>query len=135
MDTAYPQQTQPAENRAAELSPSGGQYTGGDTGDQAPAPGRSAHFGAGVLGHQLGSMGLAQAQANYDSVLPGKYSVGAGGLLSKTENVASSLSTGLSPDDPRSSAYNGTRWTQTSPVGRSASTALSEPQFKQEGEA
>lgn len=107
-----------------------GNYSGGET--TSTAGPRGGNFAAGAMGHAIGSEGLQEAQQRYADLVPKKYTAAADGVLGRTENVASSLSTGLSPSDPRSQVFNGERWTTTSPNGRAQSTALAEPQFQQE---
>ena len=133
MALAYPQANETPQDRASTLSPSGGSYTvdAGRTADGASQ--RQAEFSVGMTSHGLGSASLAQMQDQYAAIVPRRFSAAeqGAGVLAKTENVPSNLTAGGRGAD-QTSVYAGQRWTQTSPVGRSASTIASSPQFKQQ---
>ena len=92
------------------------------------APTTAAPRGGNFAQGAQSSEGLQGQQQRYDDLVPKAYS-NAASVLQRGSNIPSALSVGLSPNDQRSSVFNGQRYVQTSPVGRSQSTIAAEPKF------
>src|SRR5580704_453874 len=92
------------------------------------AESRGGSFAAGVMSHAVGdSAGLAEAQQRYAHIVPRSYRQA--GVTQLAENAKSAVSVGLSPDDPRTGVFLGSRYVTSSNVGRAASTAEAQPVF------